>query len=70
MAQQLSIAELRAEAEAMGLEVEDIVTFVYKQQELYRDERAAERAARVEEAERQAGHDVRCRRFRERDSSC
>ena len=35
----------------MGLEGDDIVNFVYKQQELYRDERAEKRAARAAEAE-------------------
>ena len=44
MAGQLTLAELRAEAEALGLEGGDIVNFVYKQQELYRHERAEERA--------------------------
>ena len=52
MAGQLTLAELRAEGEAMGLEGEEIVNFVYKQQELYRNERADERAARAGEAER------------------
>ena len=51
MAGQLTLAELRVEAEAMGLEGDD-VNFVYKQQELYPDERAEERAARAAEAER------------------
>ena len=40
MAGQLILAELSLEAEAMGLEDDDIVNFVYKQQELYRNERA------------------------------
>ena len=52
MAGQLTLAELRAEADASGLEGGDIVNFVYKQQELYRDKRAEERAARAREAER------------------
>ena len=52
MSSQPSIAELRVEAEALGLGGEDALDFVYKQQEFYRNERAAERAARVEEAER------------------
>ena len=51
MAGQLTLAELRAEAEAMGLVGEDIVNFVYKQQELYRNERAEERAVRTAEAD-------------------
>ena len=41
MAGQLTLAELRAEAEAMGLGGDDIVNFVYKKQELYRNETAA-----------------------------
>ena len=52
MAGQLTLAELRLEAEAMGFEGDDVVNFVYRQQELYRDERAEERAARAAEAER------------------
>ena len=48
-----SIAELRGEAEALGLEGEEILNFVYNQQELHRDERAAERAARAAETEAQ-----------------
>ena len=47
---QPSIAELRAEAEALGLEGEEALDFVYKQQEFYRNERASERAARAEES--------------------
>ena len=35
---QLTLAELWLEAEAMGLEGDDVVNFVYKQQELYRNE--------------------------------
>ena len=50
MAGHLTLAELRPEAEAMGLEGDDAVNFVYKQ-ELYRNERAEERAARAAEAE-------------------
>ena len=52
MAGQLTLTELKAEAEALGLEGGDIVDFVYKQQELYRNERAEERAVRTAEAER------------------
>ena len=48
----MTLAELRAEAEAMELEGDDVVNFVYKQQELYRNERTEERAARAAEAER------------------
>ena len=48
----VSIAELRAEAEALGLEGEEALSFVYiyKQQEFYMNERAVERTARAEEA--------------------
>ena len=66
MSSQPSIAKLRAEAEALGLEGEEVLTFVYKQQEFYRNERAVERAARAAEAERvaraaeaEAGHVAR-----------
>ena len=52
MAGQLTLAELRAETEAIGLEGDDVVNFVYKQQDLYRNERAEECAARAAEAER------------------
>ena len=52
MAGQLTLAELRAEAEAMGLEGDDVVNFVYKQQELYQNERAEERAVRTADDER------------------
>ena len=51
MGVQLTLAELRAEVEALGLEGGDIVNFVYKQEELYRYERAEERGARAAEAE-------------------
>ena len=59
MAGQFTLAQLRAEAEAMGLEGDDVVNFVYKQQELYRDERAEECAARAAEAEREIEPEVR-----------
>ena len=49
MAGQLTLAELRLEAEA--LEGDDVVSFIYKQQELYRNERAEEHAARAAAAE-------------------
>ena len=49
-----SIAVFGAEAEALGLGGEDALDFVYKQQEFYRNERAAERAARAADAERVA----------------
>ena len=41
-------------AEALGLEGEGALDFVYKQLEFYRNERAAECTARAEEAERVA----------------
>ena len=50
MAVQLTLVELRVEAEAIWLEGDDVVNFVYNQQELYGNERAEEHAAR--EAER------------------
>ena len=60
MAGQLILADLRLEAEALGLEGDDVVNSVYKQQELYRNERAeehavreAERAEKAAEAERE-----------------
>ena len=69
MAGQLTLAELRAEAEAMGLEGGDIVNFEYKQQEMHRDERAEERVARsvVDEAEREIEHEVRAADALERE---
>ena len=51
MSSQPSIAELRAEAEALDLEGEEALNFVYKLQEFYRNERAAECAALTEERE-------------------
>ena len=59
MSSQPSIAELRAEAKALGSENEEALNFVYKQQEFHRNERAAElaiqameRVAKEKEAER------------------
>ena len=67
MASQLTLAELRLEAEALGLEGGEIVNFVYKQQELYRDERATERAARAAEAEAEIEREVRAADALERE---
>lgn len=41
----LTIAQLRSEAEALGLVGSELVAFINKQQDLYRSERAAERDA-------------------------
>ena len=68
MSNQPSIAELRAEADALGLEGEEALNFVYKQQEFFRNERAAERAARAEEAERAAQAEERVARKRKAES--
>ena len=65
MAGQLTLAELRAEAEAMGLGGDDIVNFVYKQQELYRNERAEERAVREAERAEKAAEAERVERVAE-----
>ena len=51
MSSQPSIAELRAEAEGLGLGGDEALDFVYKQQEFFRNERAAELTNRAEEAE-------------------
>ena len=67
MAGQLTLAELRVEAEEMGLKGGDIVDFVYKQQELYRNERAEERAIRTAEAEREIEREVRAADALERE---
>ena len=64
MSSQQSIAKLRADAEALGLEGEEALNFVYQKQEFYRNERAAERAALAEEAERIAKEVVRVERER------
>ena len=55
MSRHLALTKLRGKAEAFGLAADDIVNFVYKRQELYRDERAAEHADRAAEAERDRG---------------
>ena len=52
MSNQLSISKLRAEADALCLEGEKALNFVYKQQEFYRNKRAAKRTTLSEEAER------------------
>ena len=67
MAGQLTLPELRLEAEALGLEGGDIVNFVYKQQELYRDEEAAELAARAAEATAEIEREVRAADALERE---
>ena len=54
MSSQLSLAELREKAEVLGLEGEEVINFVNKQQELYRNDTETERAALCEEAEREA----------------
>ena len=51
MSSQPSIAKLRAEALEFGLQGEEALDFVYKQQEFYTNDRAAECATRAEEAE-------------------
>ena len=68
MSSQPSIAELREEAEALGLGSEETLNFVYKQQEFYRNERAAERAARAEEAERVSKEAERVERVKEAEA--
>jgi len=52
-----SVAELRGEAEKLGIPIDRQVEFISQQQNIYRDERAKDRDAAREQAQAQAAHE-------------